>query len=324
MLSNKTPHKVDLQNNTIDDILKQIRISNTGTVAPDLVDAWVCDVQPQEIKKMLNFISCHVTGEDPLTFTNLKRIRQSLTDGKTKITMLIASCVLFTTKEELCHCLEQSSDGPRGASEIQFQKIQVPSNLPSTKEESIEWSALYWPISWKGNPNHQDLKNASFDIPKEKDLIDTLLELAKKELGLGCATLIAKKNQEDSDSKMEIWATAIDAREKHPLRHSIMEAIDQIAQHERLKRLANETSSLPHYLCLELIVYTTHEPCIMCSMALVHSRIDRLVYLRPHVNGGIESSFFIGDRKDLNWKFEIWRWLGREDDVIELPRSISP
>lgn len=324
MLSNRTPHKVDLQNNTIDDLFKQIRISNTGTVAPDLVDAWTCNVQPQDIKKMLSFISCHVNGEDPFAFTNLKRIRQSLTEGKTKITMLIASCALFTTKEELHHCLEQSSDGLRGASEIQIQKIQVPSNLPSTKEESLEWSALYWPISWKGNPNHQDLKNASFDIPKEKDMIEILLELVKKELGFGCATLIAKKNQEESESEMEIWATAIDAREKHPLRHSVMEAIDQIAQYERLKRLANESSSLPHYLCLELIVYTTHEPCIMCSMALVHSRIDRLVYLRPHANGGIESSYFIGDRKDLNWKFEIWRWLGKEDEMLELPRSISP
>lgn len=321
MGTHRSPHKLDLQNNIIDGLLKQIR-KHGGETTPDLTTAWICDLKPQDIKEMLRFITQNVHGTDPQTFTNLKRIRLTLTDGTTEVTMLICSTLLFETESDLIRCLEDSNFRREYVDEINLRITQVPLNLPLTKEQSIEWSKNYWPLSWKGNPNHQDLKNSTFNFPKERVIIDDLLQYLKQNKGVHCATFIARLDT--TNDEINILATARDSREQHPLRHSVMEAIELIASNERTNRISARVGLSTNYLCQDLIVYTTHEPCVMCSMALVHSRISRLIYIWPHPKGGIESSYYIGDRKDLNWKFGIWRWLGDIQDSVNLSDNIHP
>ena len=91
------------------------------------------------------------------------------------------------------------------------------------------------------------------------------------------------------------------------------------------------------YLCLDLELYVTHEPCVMCSMAILHSRFARVVFgqrmLRTggltaasrnkggsHVNGddyGLGYGLFW--RQELNWRHLVWQWVA--DDELRVPIS---
>ncbi|KAI9792971.1 MAG: tRNA-specific adenosine deaminase subunit tad3 [Peltula sp. TS41687] len=104
------------------------------------------------------------------------------------------------------------------------------------------------------------------------------------------------------------------------------------------------------YLCVGLEIYVTHEPCVMCSMALLHSRFDRVVFgQRMPLTGGLcadispsssssppsskegdddtiiplqgeergddgQQRYGLFWRPELNWRFFAWRW---EDDDLE-------
>ena len=93
------------------------------------------------------------------------------------------------------------------------------------------------------------------------------------------------------------------------------------------------------YLCLDLELYLTHEPCVMCSMAINHSRFGSVVFgQRMSRTGGLVADRVAGSgspmfgesprpgyglwwNSELNWKFLSWQWIANDPPKPDLSHT---
>jgi tRNA-specific adenosine deaminase 3 len=117
--------------------------------------------------------------------------------------------------------------------------------------------------------------------------------------------------------------------EKKFLNSESMESLDGREAQRDAKE--NSEGNGTSYLCHNMHVYLTHEPCVMCAMALLHSRVGIVVFQHRIVQTGALVSEFDGGlgyglfwRPDLNWKYMTWQW---KDEAAhtrnEVPDNIS-
>lgn len=117
--------------------------------------------------------------------------------------------------------------------------------------------------------------------------------------------------------------TACDTRasNSHPLRHAVLNVIRQMADYHASAAVSSPEASASllseteeprkgtNYLLTSLALFTTHEPCIMCSMALIHSRIKEVFYLYPMAKtGGCGGVACLPTLKGVNHRFGICQW----------------
>lgn len=184
----------------------------------------------------------------------------------------------------------------------------------------------------------------------------------KSGIGEAVAAVIVQR----SPSGVELVAVAGDARwhrdnclalPNNPMAHCALRAISMVAQklvrHERRnagfkmtapnlyydafqdsplldiekKCFDQEHPNKDGYLCHGLELYMTHEPCVSCSMGILHSRMGKVVFSN-HMprTGGLSSDDRPDDggrglglfwRRELNWSLLAWEW--ERDGVPELP-----
>lgn len=272
-------------------------------------------------------------------------------DNDAKELLLVVGSVSSISKEAL---IEAMSPEHTPSSLI---IVPVPLLAPSSQERATRWSNAYWPTVYKkSNPfgPHPSLfskaeEEFQDEVPKWLALAAAVAQSTKAEgSGEEVGVVVVRRH----DGIAEPVALAGDMRwlnwprstPGNPTAHAALRAIAMVAnglrqREEDPEAVRNESSAnifvdLPQgeieqcdtaadpngYLCHELELYCTHEPCVMCSMAIVHSRFGRVVFKRQMPRtGGLCADGELGHglfwRKELNWTLLAWKWETETDET---------
>lgn len=224
-----------------------------------------------------------------------------------------------------------------------FRVEHVPSSAPRT-DHQLKACAKIWPCKFaKSNYLIQCIEGSVFSRPERsvlKIIVNKLISYVNEDqdaqtgavifrcakiFGVGLASHnVLKENPTKHATMLAIDSVAQNAGAGHwcelqEERNLIKSIQDELDKQEDLKEHRIDAKFLP-YLCTNYDVFVMEEPCIMCAMGLVQSRIRRLFYLSAqsrsklksnHTNlcypdGAIEQ-FYIHRERSLNHRFEAWR-----------------
>lgn len=124
----------------------------------------------------------------------------------------------------------------------------------------------------------------------------------------------------------DIRACGVDTRraEGHPLRHATVNCVGEIAKLRTVPPFsdAQATRNGAGYLLTSLSVFITHEPCVMCVMALVHSRVKEVFFVHSdnQAGGGFGASYPVHSHPGLNHQMDLFdcKSLVSESDLAAL------
>lgn len=162
-------------------------------------------------------------------------------------------------------------------------EVQVAGCIPRSPEELLLWKQTpgLWPISYTPRP---------VTLPTNPS-VEMQLEFSSI-LSETCSAAVV------DPTTMTVLAKAV-GDSSHPLKHPAMELLDRLS--------GSLIRSRGGYLCNGLDIVLEKEPCLMCAMACLHSRVRRIWYKNPNIKfGALGSKFNLHLDSRLNHKFEVY------------------
>ncbi|KAI0042159.1 hypothetical protein FA95DRAFT_1500442 [Auriscalpium vulgare] len=305
------------------------------------VQVWAVDIpDARHITVMLKWLK--QSGYDTPTLSHLKRIRKSPTH----------STLLLTA----------SPDPPTLPSDPTMPlsdpyEISVPASAALTPI-SLKLKTALWPTVFapprKGEPEQWSRARLRWAQRAMQHVADEARRVgASGELPIVSyvpAPFDALETGYDDDRPSFI-AHDIRTSAHHPLRHSAMSVIRKLADSRPRRAIASTSAPPPaalaelsrsafspkppeplrngqFYLLTSLTLFTTHEPCLMCSMALLHSRVKEIFYLVPMPRtGGCGGAACVPKLEGVNHRYGIARWKvggeGVSDEGLQIDDDID-
>ncbi|KAL7865307.1 hypothetical protein SRHO_G00105540 [Serrasalmus rhombeus] len=219
--------------------------------------------------------------------------------------------------------------------------VQIPASPPLTRPQ-FERASKHWPTSFHEDKQVTSALRGQLFSSSEKakmgEYMNAAIQAARSGHALGMDAVGAVIVDPQSG---QIVAVGHDCRQgTHPLHHAVMVCIDLVAytqgggayeyekypacrysvpesqvtmSHDDLSKEGNHCSSDKAmengqlYICTGYELYVTREPCVMCAMALVHSRISRVFYGAASTDGALGTKYKIHCQKDLNHHFDVYK-----------------
>lgn len=301
--------------------------AENGPRDPATVRVYVSVVAASDTGRLLQALFTTLPSED---LGHLKRVQRGARHGENNV--LLCSAALWDAEMKKSETGDSIQHSLVEAFNLVPTVVELPGVPPLTRDEVTAWATRFrWQLVYKPGrmqlpaaPSPRDLlavhghlshlavlRRTVFDnvnhthVPNIAMLVDPITN-----------TVLTWDMDRSNRRAVENTVNHIDA-----LSHAVMNCIEKFSRavcEDKEKRKTNALAGKRglsasdadyenQYLCTGLDVYVNREPCIMCAMALVHSRIRRVIYTEANEDevGGL-SVGRVNCEPLINHKYEAY------------------